>query len=88
MRLVPRTRFLGLRVHSYASVKRPYAPIWPRRHIGKLSRNLATIDFGLNLCFMGFTFYLPDLPIGVGLVTGVTVTTHLSNENVVDSLTL
>ena len=45
--------------------------------IGKLSRNLARIDFGLNLSFMVFTIYLSDLLIGVGFVTGVTFTAHL-----------
>ena len=51
------------------------------RKIGKLSRNLARKDFGLNLSFMVSPLYLSDLLIGVGLVTGVTFTTHLSNAN-------
>ena len=41
------------------------------------SRERIKFDFGLNLGFMVFTFYLSDLLIGVGFVTGVTFTTHL-----------
>jgi len=49
-----------------------------RANNGKLSRDLARIDFGLNLGFMVLTFYLSDLLVGVGcVVTGVTFTTHL-----------
>ena len=50
-------------------------------YISKLSRNLARIDFGLNLDFIVFTFYLSGLLIGNGFVTGVPFRTHLSNVN-------
>ena len=55
---------------------------------GKLSRNLARIFLGLNLSCMVVTFYLSDLLIGVGCVTGVTFKTNLSNTNFIDLLTL
>ena len=58
---------------------RQYSIVQYKRYIRKLSRNLARTYFGLNLSFIAFTFYSSDLLIGVGFVTSVTFTTHLSN---------
>ena len=46
------------------------------------SRGRIKLDFWFF--FYGFTFYLPDLLIGVGFVMGVTFTTHLPNVNFID----
>ena len=44
---------------SPLAVPRPDAQL--HLMVGKLSRNLARIDFGLNLSFMVFTIYFSDL---------------------------
>ena len=62
---------------SWKMLITPQEGISSKGNITQLSRNLTRLDFGRNLSLMDSTFYLSDLLIGVGFVTGVTFTIHL-----------